>query len=235
MSSPTADLQGRDFRGQDLPGLAVEDIERRRRLLKQWRRHSALIGLLRKLLPALCLAIVAALGAWAAMSTLLWRQDVKVRSNAPIRMVGPVFQGRTEAGKPWQFTSASAVRDPVDPHKVTLEKPVLNLGAGTPEWTKVMAVTGVYHEDTRMLDLRGQVTLDDHKGNHLVTEHAVVDTAKNNVDGDTRISGRGPLGAIDASSYSLRDGGAYLLFQGRVKSVIQQHAQTTGPAPPAGH
>jgi lipopolysaccharide export system protein LptC len=228
MSSHTADLPG------DLPGLAAEDIDRRRRLLQQWRRHSALIAILRRLLPALCLAIIVALGAWSAMSTLLWRTDTKVRSNANIRMLNPSFQGRTEAGRPFLITAASAVRDNADSSKVTLDRPVLNLGIGTPEWTKVAATNGVYREDTRMLDLRGHVTLDDHKGNHLATEHAVVDTTKNNVDGDTHISGHGPLGSIEASSYSLRDGGAYLLFQGRVKSVIEQHPQSTGPARPAG-
>jgi lipopolysaccharide export system protein LptC len=225
MSSPTVDLKA------DLPGLAAEDIERRRRLLKRWRRHSALVAVLRRLLPALCLAIVAGLGGWAAMNTLLWRTDTaKVTSNANIRMLNPNFQGRTEAGKPFLITAASAVRDNADPNKVTLEKPVLMVGVGTPEWTKVAAASGVYREDTRMLDLKGQVTLDDHKGNHLETEHAVVDTTKSNVDGDTHISGRGPLGSIEASSYSLRDGGAYLLFQGRVKSRIVQHS-----AQPAGH
>jgi lipopolysaccharide export system protein LptC len=227
MSSPTADLRG------DLPGLAAEDIERRRRLLQQWRRHSALIAILRRLLPALCLAIIVALGAWSAMSTLLWRTDTKVRSNANIRMLNPNFQGRTEAGKPFLITAASAVRDNADTNKVTLEKPVLNLGIGTPEWTKVSAQGGVYREDTRMLDLKGHVTLDDYKGNHLDTEHALVDTTKNNVDGDTHISGHGPSGSIEASTYSLRDGGAYLLFQGRVKSVIQQHPPTTAAAQPA--
>jgi lipopolysaccharide export system protein LptC len=230
MSSPTA-----DFRSEDLPGLAAEDIERRRRLLQRWRRHSALIAVLRRLLPALCLAIIVALGGWAAMSTLLWRTDAKVKSNAEIRMVNPNFQGRTEQGKPFLISAASAVRDNADPNRVTLDKPVLNLGVGTPEWTKVAAAEGVYREDTHMLDLKGKVTLDDHKGNHLATEHALVDTTKNNVDGDTPISGRGPLGAIEASSYSLRDAGAYLLFQGRVKSVIQQHRSTPEAAQPAAH
>jgi lipopolysaccharide export system protein LptC len=230
MSSPTA-----DFQAHDLPGVAAEDIERRRRLLQQWRRHSFLIGILRRLLPALCLAIIVALGAWSAMSTFLWSHEAKVRSDANIRMKNPNFQGRTEAGKPFLVTAASAVEDNTDPNMVTLDKPVLTIDAGQPEWTKITAITGVYRKDTRMLDLKGHVTLDDYKGNHLVTEHALADTARSNVDGDTRITGNGPLGAIDASSYSLRDGGAYLLFQGRVKSVIQQHSQPTGAAPPAGH
>jgi lipopolysaccharide export system protein LptC len=147
-------------------------------------------------------------------------------------MLNPNFQGRTEAGKPFLVTAASAARDSADQNKVTLDKPVLLVDAGGPEWTKITSASGVYREDTHMLDLRGKVTLDDYRGNHLNTEHALVDTRKSDVDGDTHISGHGPLGSIDASSYSLRDGGAYLLFQGRVKSVIEQHPRQPPVAQP---
>ena len=224
MSSPTADLTG-----SDLPGLAADDIERRRRLLRQWRRHSALIAVLRRLLPALCVAILGAIGAWATMNVLLSRGDgAKVKSNSEIRMDGLELQGRTEHGKSYLVRAASAVRDNVDPAKMTLEKPMLMISPGGPEWTTVHAAHGVYREDTGMLDLHGEVTLDDFKGNHLVTEHALVDSKKNNVDGDTHISGHGPLGSIDASSYSLRDGGTYLHFAGRVKSRIEQSRPAAG-------
>jgi lipopolysaccharide export system protein LptC len=214
--------------------LAAEDIERRRRLLQQWRRHSALIAVLRRLLPALCLAIIVALGAWSAMSTFLWRTDTKVRSDANIRMLNPNFQGRTESGKPFLVTAASAIRDNADPNKVTLDKPVLVVDVGGPQWTKVTSASGVYREDTRMLDLRSHVTLDDYKGNHLNTEHALVDTRKNNVDGDTPISGHGPLGSVDASSYSLQNGGAVVSFTGRVKTRFEQHPKPATAPPPAG-
>jgi lipopolysaccharide export system protein LptC len=228
MSSPTADLQG-----PDLPGLAAEDIERRRRVLQRWRRHSTLIAILRRLLPALCLAIVVALGAWSAMSTFLWRQD-KVRSNPNIRMLNFNFQGRTEAGKPYLLIAASAMKDNADQNMVTLDKPVLTIDVGGPQWTRITSVFGVYHEDTHMLDLRQHVTLDDYKGNHLDTEHALADTRKNNVDGDVPISGHGPLGSVAASSYSLQNGGAVVSFAGRVKTVIEQHAKPAAAPTPAG-
>lgn len=235
MSSPTADLHGSELPGPDLPGLAAEDIDRRRRLLQQWRRHSALVRLLRALLPGLCVAILVAICGWTAYNTLLMRSEGgKAKAQSEIRMLNPNFQGRTEAGKPFLVTAASAVRDNADSAKVTLEKPVMHLGIGTPEWTTVTAANGVYREDNRMLDLRGHVTLDDYRGNHLTTEHALVDTRKNDVDGDTRIVGHGPLGSIDASSYSLRNGGAYLHFEGRVKTRIEQHSKTNAAPPPPG-
>ncbi len=65
MSSPTADLRS----------LEAEDLDRRRRLLEQWRRHSILIGILRKLLPALAAGILVAIAGWSATSVLFARGD----------------------------------------------------------------------------------------------------------------------------------------------------------------
>jgi lipopolysaccharide export system protein LptC len=194
------------------------------------------IAVLRKLLPALCLLVLATIAAWAGLNVIRGRGDgAKIATDANIRMTSLVLQGRTERGQPYLVQAASAVRDNANSAKVTLDKPVLTVGAGGPTWTVVKANSGVYREDTGMLDLSGAVALDDYKGNHLVTEHALVDTKKNNVDGDSHISGHGPLGSIDASSYSLKDGGAYLLFKGRVKSRIYPQHQTPAAPAPAGH
>jgi hypothetical protein len=230
MSSPTADLSIPGRPGPGVPSPGSEDIERRRLLLRQWRRHSALIGVLRRLLPALCVLILAAIAVWAGLNVIYGRgEGARVLGDANIRMLNPYLQGRTDKGQPYLVQAASAVRDKADSARMTLDRPVLTLGAGGPTWTVVRANNGVYREDNGLLDLHGQVTLDDYKGNHLVTEHAFVDTRKNNVDGETRIIGHGPLGAIDASSYSLRDGGAYLHFEGHVKSRIE-HASTLAPS-----
>lgn len=229
MSSRTADLPH-----AGAPGLAEADIQRRRLLLARWRRHSALIHVLRKVLPALCAMILTGVGAVAVVNTLLLRNDGKVQGGPEIRMLNPNFQGRTEAGKPYVVQAASAVRANGDNAKVTLERPVFTLGPPDNR-TVVRAQHGVYREDTRMLDLRGDVHLDDTKGNHLVTEHALVDTHKSDVSGETRIVGGGPLGRIDASSYAVLNAGAEAHFAGHVKSRIEHRSSfVAAPAvPPA--
>jgi lipopolysaccharide export system protein LptC len=221
MSSPTADLSG--------PGLAAEDIERRRRLLQEFKRHSGRVRVLRRLLPALCVALLTLLVGWATVKGLLLREGAKTHAEGAIRMVNPFFQGRTEAGRPFLVRAKTAVRDDVDANKVTLEEPVFTVGADAKDQTTVRAKQGLYRDDTKVLDLRGAVTLDDFRGNHFVTEHALVDTRMGNVDGDTPIQGHGPLGALSASSYAVHDNGLYAHFEGRVRSRIVQHP----PAPPA--
>ena len=230
MSSPTADLPG-----ASLPGLAAEDIERRRRLLQAFKRHSARVRVLRRLLPALCVAMLVVLVGWATIKGLVLREGAKTHAEGAIRMLNPFFQGRTESGRPFLVRAKSAVRDDADANKVTLEEPVFAVGDPNAQ-TIVRARQGLYRDDTKMLDLRGQVTLDDFHGNHFVTEHALADTRKGNVDGDTPIQGHGPLGALSASSYAVHDNGVYAHFEGRVHSRIEQRRPApaaTAPSKPA--
>lgn len=223
MSSPTADL------GRPLPGTAEADIQRRRRLLNQWKRRSALVHLMRKVLPAACLGMLAVLGAWTAMNTLGRGFGAKIGGGFSIRMLHPQFQGRNDAGKPFVLVADSALRDEGDAGRTDLDKPVFTLGPGGQDKTVVRSKTGVYHEDTRMLDLHGDVHMDDAKGNHFITEHALIDTQKDDVTGETHIDGYGPLGRIASSSYAVRNGGAYMRFEGRVKSRIE-HGMGSAPA-----
>lgn len=223
MSSPTADSAPR-FRTAGPPGLAAPDIARRTRMVQAWRRHSSLIRLLRRVLPALCVALLLTLGGWALVNTLFARQGAASKSSVlVIRMLKPHFQGRDEKGQPYNVTADSAVRDDADPSRVSLEAPVFTLGSGLEE-AHARARHGVFRDDTRMLDLSGDVHFDDGEGYHFVTEHAVIDLRKNNIDGEQPIAGNGPLGRITASSYAVRDGGAHAYFTGRVKARIEQQA-----------
>jgi lipopolysaccharide export system protein LptC len=202
-------------------------------MLQRWKRRSRLVSGARVALPALCVGIVLLLIGWAVVNAVIRRTNFgKAGSGLEIRMVKPNFQGRNASGKPFLLQAASAVRDDTDSARVTLVDPVFTLGADADK-TVVRAKTGWYREDTRILDLRGAVTLDDATGYHFVTEHALVDTVKNDIDGEAYIEGRGPLGRIAASSYSVKDGGAHVYFTGQVKGRIEHHAATAAPKAPA--
>jgi lipopolysaccharide export system protein LptC len=206
--------------------LAAEDIERRRRLLQSWRRHSALIRALRRALPTLGVAIILALAGLTAFNTLFLRHTPARQGALAIHLLNPRFEGRNEAGKPYLITAQSAVRDELDPAKVTLESPTFTLGATPADQTHLRGRRGVYREDTRMLDLTGAVILDDAQGYHFVTEHALINMGRNDVDGDRPVEGRGPLGQIAASSYAVRNGGARVFFTGHVRSHIESRGMS---------
>jgi lipopolysaccharide export system protein LptC len=228
MSSPIADSSSR-FSMRVPPGLAAEDIQRRRQLLEQWQRHSYRIHALRRALPVLGVGMILVMGGWAAVNTLFWRLGASAhKGDMAIRMLKPNFQGRDDKGQPYLLSADSALRDDADSARVSLEAPVFTLGSPGGGQTHVRAKHGIYREDTRVLNLTGDVNLDDGLGYHFVTEHALIDTQKNNVDGETHIDGRGPLGQIAASSYAVRDGGARVYFTGQVKARIEQRKAPGG-------
>jgi lipopolysaccharide export system protein LptC len=230
MSSRTAEG---GYLGPLPPGLAGEDMKRRRLLLDKWKRRSMVVHTLRRVLPIVCVLIVAGLIGWAAVNTLFWRASFgQAGAGLEIRMVGVHFQGRNDAGKPYLVSASTAIRDANDAARVTLVDPVFTLGAAPDDKTTVRAKHGVYREDNRVLDLKGGVTLDDAQGYHFVTDHAVVNTLKSDVDGEGHIDGHGPLGRIAASSYAVRSGGAHVYFVGQVKTRIEHHAAPAAlPAP----
>lgn len=222
MSSPTAD-------GAGFAGLAREDILRRRRQMGRWKRRSAVVRTLRVVLPALCVAIVAAIAGLAGINTFLLRTASHQPAQPQIRMLKPHFQGRNDSGQPFLITADSAVRDDVDASRVELDRPVFMQGSSPADQTRVSSDHGVYREDTHMLDLEGDVTLDSANGYHFVSAHALVDTEKNNVDGDRPVTGHGPLGQLAASAYAVRNGGAYLYFNGHVRTRIEHGGPAAAP------
>jgi lipopolysaccharide export system protein LptC len=225
MSSPTVESALR----LDPRSGAAADIDRRRVLLKRWRRRSALIHALRRILPGLAAAMVLGLVGWAAVNTVYRRLSADRRGGSlAIHMLKASFEGRDDQGKPFLIDADSAVRDDDDPNRIVLENPVFTLGAGPPDLTKVRSRHGVYRDDSRMLDLTQDVHMDDAQGYHFVTEHALVDTRKSNVDGDKPVAGQGPLGHIVAMSYAVRDNGAHVYFYGHVKAHLVNGGVTTG-------
>ena len=232
MSSPTAEPG--HFRGMTRVALDAGDIQRRRALVARWRRRSHLVRAMRKVLPAACVLILIGLAGAAIYNTLVGRLNVAKPANLTIRMLHPHFQGRNQSGRPFVLSADSAVRDEADPSRVVLDHPVFIQGSTAADQVRVRSIHGVYREDTRMLDLTGDVHLDNGDGYHFVTEHALVDTQKNNVDGEKHVDGHGPLGSISADSYVVRDGGAHAYFNGNVKTRIDQHGVAmAGGAPPA--
>ena len=231
MSSPTADPADR-FSSAKPAGLTADIIARRQRLQAQWRRHSSLIHDLRRVLPGLALLLLGFLAVWAIGGTVAGRLAAQRQSgNLTIRMLKPNFQGRDENGKPYRLSADSAVRDDVDSARVTLDAPVFSLGSAQQGQTYLHAQHGVYREDSRVLDITGQVHLQDDSGMHFVTEHAVIDLKTNNVDGDTHIEGSGPLGRIAASSYAVRNAGEQIFFAGHVKARIEHSGAPSGAQP----
>jgi len=193
--------------------------EFRRADFDRWRRRSTLIHRLRIILPALIVLILGGLAA-AIVRSALAGQPMKVEEeSAPIRLVNPRFVGQDNKRQGFVLTAASAVRDQRDYQRVVLEKPALVLDEDGPNNLSIVAASGVYHEQTRKLELSGGVKISGSKG-AFETAASLFDTRTGELLGSGPIQGVGSLGEINAKSYGVYDKGDRIVFKGRVRARI---------------
>ena len=106
------------------------------------------------------------------------------------------------------------------PDSVALIEPIMVVGAKTPTPRRIMARKGTYDEKTRLLRLTGEVRIDDGAGNRVATDDTVIDTRTGLAVGRRGIESDGPVGQVSADSYTVKDKGDRIEFQGRVRTRV---------------
>lgn len=187
--------------------------------IARWRRRSRLINVLRVTLPAIMIAIVALLAAQVVRRSLTEEPAVQ-QARTAIRLVNARFVGRVEDGRGFMLGARQAIRSEDDYQSVSLVEPLLVVGEGA-GGSRVMARIGNYNERDRMLRLRGDVRIDDGKGLRFMSQEAVIDTRTGKVVGQSQVQGDGPLGQLNAKSYSVEDKGDRLVFRGGVRARVE--------------
>jgi lipopolysaccharide export system protein LptC len=191
----------------------------RERSIERWRRRSRIIRVLRILGPGLIGLIVLGLAGSVAYNAMKPGVEPQAESNQPIRLISPRFVGRDDRGRAFVITAASATRDPQEYSKVYLDHPALVLDEQGPDPTRIVAKAGVFHDQTGQLEVSGGVW--------FATSQATFETAESRFDtktgeliGSGPVQGSGALGEITAKSYSVKDKGERLVFEGRVHSRL---------------
>lgn len=185
----------------------------------RWERRLTLISILRRALPALMGLIAISLAAFVTLSALQAPHPVKT-DDPVIRMVGARFQGRVEDGRSFLIGAREAARDEREPHRVTLSEPIMVVGAETATPRRLMARSGVYDERTLLLQLTGDVRIDDGLGNRVASQDITIDTRTGAAVGQKGIEGDGPVGQVSADSYTVKDKGDRIEFRGRVRTRV---------------
>jgi lipopolysaccharide export system protein LptC len=191
--------------------------------MRRWRTRSRLVAFFRVALPGAIGLIVLGLAGWLIATGIIDRLNAHpTESVGTIHMTDARFLGRDSDGRAYAITADDAIRDNFDLQKITLVRPAMVIGEGTPKSIRVSADSGVYREDNRILMLNGHVRVADEAGESFQTAQAIVDTVKAVVAGNSPITGQGPTGEITANSYAISDRGQHLVFQGKVHSRLKR-------------
>ena len=85
------------------------------------------------------------------------------------------------------------------------------------------ADSGVYHEDTRLLYLKGHVLANNAKSSQFATDEAIVNTKTGTVTSPAALSSRTPAGELRSNGFDVFDKGDTVVFKGGVHARLNQH------------
>ena len=151
------------------------------------------------------------------------RHEARAGITAPIRMLNPHFYGRDTQGRPYTLTARQAARDEQSFQMVLLTDPSIVLGTDRPNPSHLTADGGVYHEDTRVLLLRGHVRATDAKSGRFASDEAVVNTKTGSVVGPRPVASQSAGGAVSSKSFDVYDKGDRVVFRGGVHARLNAH------------
>ncbi len=193
--------------------------------LSQARQRTAFVRTLRFVLIAITAGIVGLVILQIATSVLgeVEPEEITIGENA--RMINPRFTGRDEGGSPFVVTADVAIRRQGASVNLTeLERPRLDyemIEALGPEADGVLAQSGLYDSENRILDLDTDVRFRTASGYEFVSQTARLLLDEDRVIGDSPVEGTGPMGDIRAEAYEILDGGDRVVFTGQVVARIE--------------
>lgn len=188
-------------------------------------RHDTVMTLLKWLLPALALAVLATIVIWpltkvSEFSFLLAKDKVGVAAER-LRIDNAVYRGITEKGEAFTISAQGAVQrsSAVPIVELTGLQATLLMIEGP---AKVTAPSGRYFIENDKLQVKGPVRLDSAAGYTLDSDTVDIDLNTRRVTTDKPVTGTLPIGTFSAGSLQgdiqgrrlVMDGGAHLRIRG---------------------
>jgi len=201
--------------------------------------HSRRVALLKRVLPAIGLALLLLIAVWPRLAPLWDRirlsfPAIDMREARQLRMVNPHYAGVDRLGRPFLVTAAVGRQVPDRQDLMSLEAPRADMKMHAGADVVVTSATGIYQSQTQLLDLFGGVTLVHQDGTRFVTDTARVDVANNAAEGSDPVEGHGPSGDVKAQGFRIIDKGDTIIFTGKSDMLLKQAMPGTEKRAPAG-
>lgn len=191
----------------------------------QARRHSGRVRLLKLALPAAAVLMIAVFAgkSWlSAPGSLPIDLRALAIEDGRLVMTDPRLDGLTgRDGRPYSMTATRAVQDIGTSGRIDLEGIDAKLPVDEKGWLTVSARTGVFDRDANRLDIDSELTMVSDDGMKAVLQSAVVDIATGSLDTADPVDISLEGAHITADSMAVRDKGAVLIFENRVRMTIE--------------
>jgi lipopolysaccharide export system protein LptC len=198
--------------------------------------YSRRVALLKRVLPAIGLALVLLVAAWPRLRLLidsarLGIPAIDLKEARELKMVNPRYSGIDRHNRPFLVTADIARQSPDRDDLMSLEKPVATMHPHPTATIRLTAFTAIYQQQAQLLDLFDNVNLWRDDGTRFVTSSAHVNLADDTAKGHDFVVGHGPAGDISGQGFRVDDRGSTVVFTG--KSDLLLKASRPDPAAPA--
>ncbi|MFM2130305.1 MAG: hypothetical protein RL477_1851 [Pseudomonadota bacterium] len=198
---------------------------------------SRTVGLLKVLLPAVALSLVALVVAWSQLRnsdpgfrigfSLVQPEDVRQLS-----MVNARYAGRSKNMQPYLVTATTAIQDSPGADVIHLTNPKGDMTLKGGAWVALSAPRGDYRQASQLLDLAGGVNLFHDSGMEFNTATAQINLRDSTAFGVDPVEGHGPSADIRSQGFQVLDGGDRIIFTN--KSHLTLYRSRDASAQPRG-
>ena len=197
--------------------------ERDLRSFNRAHRHSGIVRFLRIALPLTAVAIIAIL-----VSAYFWSQsmlpNLKIETTAIIDskmvMKNPELNGVDKDNRPYNLTAREAITDPEKPRQVELLEIDANVPMDQGLFAKVLAGTGFYDAEAKLLNLGGEVDVKTDNGMTMNLQDADIDIGAGSLKTSNPVMITTEQAKISADRMFVENNGGNVIFESPVKMTI---------------
>lgn len=147
--------------------------------------------------------------------------DVAVNSDGNVELTGAQYRGRTESGRRFEITAATARETSKTPGNIDLRDIVAKVYAQNGAMINIKSREGAYSKTGTKVNLVGDVVVfDAERKMRLETEELLADLSSGDMKSDAavRVTGDGSL--VIAQGMQVYENGALIIFNGKPKMTL---------------
>ncbi|PIR37815.1 MAG: hypothetical protein COV35_07760 [Alphaproteobacteria bacterium CG11_big_fil_rev_8_21_14_0_20_39_49] len=136
----------------------------------------------------------------------------------PPKMINPRFQGVDKDNQTYNISAKTATK--IKDEVLILDTINASVELRDGRWVLLNANKGVLKHKEELLELSDSVYLFTNDGYEFYLSNIFIDMDKHMAYSDSKVTGKGPAGTIEANSVRLYDKGQRVVFDGNVKLVL---------------
>lgn len=199
------------------------------------RRHTRIVRFLRRAIPAVAIAATLGLIAAPFLNPLRGVESLSLGavgiSGGKVRMETPRLSGYRQNNRPYEVTAEAALQDIRNPTQVELQALTARVQVEREGWVTVGARTGLFDTQKEKLRLNDDVRVRTEAGYDIRMRTADVDFKSGTVVSNEPVKVALGTTTVDADTLDVKENGALIVLQGRVRVFIKDAPKGTIAGP----